>query len=441
MLRRLLIVDDDADVRFAVRQFLEIKGYKVAEAESCAAAEVAFRGLRPDAVLLDYSLPDGDALGLLPKLKEAGPNVPIILLTAHASIDLAVSAVKLGAENFVTKPVQLPALLVIVERSLENERCRRRNLAADSRTARREINPFIGTSTAIQRLEEQARRIADSEHPVLLLGETGTGKGVLASWLHATGPRRAETFVDLNCAALARELIETELFGNERGAFTGAVEQKQGLLEFADHGTVFLDEIGDMDLQAQAKILKVIEEKRFRRVGDVRDRSIDVRVIAATHQDLALQQSQKTFRSDLYYRISTFPLTLPALRDRRDDIPALASTFISTSAHEMGRNITLSEAALMALQSYTWPGNIRELRNVIERALLLTTSNVIEPKDLLLSHATPQESSVDVMTLPELEAAHIRHVLAQEGGHVDRAAKRLGIHRATLYQKIKTLGL
>jgi DNA-binding NtrC family response regulator len=442
MLRRLLLVDDDADVRLAIRRFLEVQGFKISEADTCSAAEGMFRSVRPDAVLLDYSLPDGDALSLLPRLKQSDDTVPVIVLTAHASIDLAVAAVKLGADHFLTKPVELPALLVVLQRSLENERSRRTEMAARKRLGRRAVNPFAGTSAAIKQLEEHARRIAESDRPVLLLGETGTGKGVLARWLHDSGPRKEEAFADLNCAALARDLIETELFGNERGAFTGAVQQKQGILEFADHGTLFLDEIGDMELQAQAKILKVIEEKHFRRVGDVRDRFVDVHIIAATHQDIPQRIAEQKFRQDLYYRISTLPLILPALRERAEDIPVLASAIVAESARELGRDVRLSDDAMAQLQSYDWPGNIRELRNVLERAVLLAHSDVITSDSLFFQRAAPSSGTLPnlgTMTLEELEAAQIRHVLAEEQGNVERSAKRLGIHRATLYQKMKAL--
>jgi transcriptional regulator with GAF, ATPase, and Fis domain len=263
---------------------------------------------------------------------------------------------------------------------------------------------------------------------------------VLAQWIHNNGPRCEEAFVDLNCAGLLRELLETELFGHEKGAFTGAMASKSGLFEVAHHGTVFLDEIGDVDLQVQPKLLKVLEEQKFRRLGDVRDRQVDVRLIAATCQDLNRLMRENKFRSDLYYRISTIPLTVPALRERIDDIPALARHLLAKCAADLGRNdLELSPDAERALQGYSWPGNIRELRNVLERAALLCERRVLQVADLRFDDAVKPETAVynSMLTLQELERRHIELALAEENGRVDRAAKRLGIPRSSLYQKIR----
>src|SRR5262249_25359141 len=282
------------------------------------------------------------------------------------------------------------------------------------------------------------------DSPILIQGETGAGKGVLARWLHNNGPRADEAFVDLNCAGLSREFLETELFGHEKGAFTGAVTSKMGLLEVAHKGTVFLDEIGDVDPLVQPKLLKVLEEKRFRSMGDVRDRQVDIRLIAATHQDLNILVKEKKFRSDLYFRISTIPLTVPALRDRVEDIPILANYLMRRLAADLGRGeLSLSKQAEAAIQRYNWPGNIRELRNVLERAVLLSDREVLEPKDFTFQGNTEtlQAENGDGLTLLELERVHIHRVLSQESGHVERAAKRLGIPRSSLYQKIKKHGI
>src|SRR5438034_4215638 len=272
---RILVIDDEPGLRFGVRDFLELHGFEIDEAESCLKAQQIFRTSRPDIVIADYLLPDGTALDLLPRLKEIDSDIPLLILTAHGSIDLAVRAIKEGAEQFLTKPLELPALLVILERLLANQRNHHKPLASRSRAVRRAIDPFIGTSLAIRCLADQAKKVLATESPVLILGETGTGKGVLARWLHDNSPRAEEAFVDLNCAGLSRELLETELFGHEKGAFTGAVAAKPGLLEIADGGSAFLDEIGDMDITLQAKVLKVVEDNRFRRVDTVRDRQVD----------------------------------------------------------------------------------------------------------------------------------------------------------------------
>lgn len=441
---RILIIDDEPAIRFGIRDFLEQHGFAVDEAGSCREAEASFRAVRPDAAILDHLLPDGDALGLLPRLREIDAGVPLLVLTGHGSIDLAVRAVKEGAEQFLTKPVDLPSLLIMLRRLLEARRDRQRGLAGRSRERRDELDPFLGASEAIARLAEQARLVADSDRPILLQGETGSGKGVLARWLHAHGPRRDEAFVDLNCAGLMRELLESELFGHERGAFTGAVAAKVGLLEVGDRGTVFLDEIGDMDPLVQPKLLKVLEEKQIRRLGDVRERRVDIRLIAATHQDFAALVQQKRFRSDLYYRISTIPLALPPLRQRAEDVPILARTILGRLAAELGRGeVHLAPDAEEALRRYPWPGNIRELRNVLERATLLGRRDVLTRKDLLFdAPGTPTADSYDTsLTLEELERRHIGRVLLEENGRVEAAAVRLGIPRSSLYQKIKRYGI
>ena len=380
---KVLVVDDEAGARFGIRDFLELQGYEVDEADSCRKTLEIFQTSRPDAAVIDYMLPDGNALDLLPRLKEIDATAPLIVLTAYGSIELAVRAVKEGAEHFLTKPVELQALLVILSHLLEDRRTRHRQLAGKSRQAREDVDPFFGTSAAIRQLAEQARRMLSTESPILLQGETGTGKGVLAKWLHDHGPRAEEGFVDLNCAGLSQDLLESVLFGYAKGAFTGAVTNKTGLLEVAHRGSVFLDEIGDMEPQVQPKLLKVLEEKRLRRLGDVHDRYIDIQLIAATHHDLGLLVREKKFRGDLYYRISTIPLVVPPLRDRVEDIPRLAQHLLRRLTADLGRgDVGLDADAEQALQAYPWPGNIRELRNVLERALLLSDRQVLGRKDL-----------------------------------------------------------
>ena len=440
---KILLVDDETGVRFGIQKFLGAKGYEVKEADTCHGAEELFRDTRPDLAVVDYLLPDGTALDLLPRLRQIDPGVPVLILTAHGSIDLAVRAIKEGAEQFLTKPVELPALLLVLEKLLENQRNRRKQLAGTSQRSRQAVDPFLGSSDVIRRLAEQAGRLALSDSPVLIEGETGTGKGVLARWLHEHGARAEEAFVDLNCAGLSEEFLETELFGHERGAFTGASAAKTGLLEVAHRGTVFLDEIGDMSLQVQPKLLKVLEDKKFRRLGDVRDRFVDIRLLAATHETLASQVREKRFRSDLYFRISTLPLRVPPLRERPEDIPFLARYLLGRMAADLGRGeVELSPAAERALRQYAWPGNIRELRNVLERALLLGGRQALEPRDLLFDTAPSGAWSQDThLTLRELEASYIERVLQEEQGRVAEAAQRLGVPRSSLYEKIKRYGI
>jgi DNA-binding NtrC family response regulator len=442
MRNKILLIDDEPSIRFGIRKFLEAKGYEITEGDSCRRAEDLLKKIRPDAAIIDYMLPDGTALDLLPSFKASDPAPAVIVLTGHGSIELAVRAIKEGAEHFITKPVELPALLVILERLLENQRSRQKEMAK-SRQARDAPDPFIGQSNAIRQLEEQARKVLQTDSPVLIQGETGSGKGILARWFHDNGARKDEAFVDLNCAGLTREFLESELFGHEKGAFTGAVSAKPGLLEVAHRGTVFLDEIGDVDLNIQPKLLKVLEEKRFRRLGDVKDQIVDIRLIAATHQDLAQTVRENKFRSDLYFRISTIPLMVPPLRQRAEDIPTIAQQILETIAQQMGRvDARLSPEAMEALKGYSWPGNIRELRNVLERSLLLSGRPGIEKTDLRFEFVGTTMAPLEDagLTLEELERRHIERVLGTENWKVEQAARKLGIPRSSLYQKIKKYG-
>jgi DNA-binding NtrC family response regulator len=367
---RILLVDDQPRLRQSVREFLELKGFDVDEAATCAEAEEAFHATRPDVVLLDYNLPDGDALDLLPKLRALDANVPLLILTGQGRIDLG-AAIRAGAEECLTKPVELPTLLLVIKRLLEIGRIRRKDLAATHLSRRIELNPFVGTSSAIRRLEEAARAIAGSDAAVLIEGPIGSEKSVLAKWLHENSARAGETFVDLNCAGLSREFLERELSGFEPGAFTEAVTTKPGLFELAHRGTIFLDEFDDLDPAVQAKILEVQLEKRARRLSAVRDRQVDIRLIAATH------------RKDLDRRLSMTVLEVPPLCDRAEDIVITAREILPTLSNSArGRELRLTENAEAALRAYSWPGDVRELRNVLERAVLLTRGNTIDENDL-----------------------------------------------------------
>jgi DNA-binding NtrC family response regulator len=390
--------------------------------------------------VMDYSLGDGNALEVLPRLRAADASIPIIIMTGHASIELAVQAIKLGAEHFLTKPVDLTTLAVMLERSLENQRNRRKQALDHSRRSRDGINPFLGSSAAIGKLAEMVDRVASADSPILIQGETGTGKGVLAHWIHEHSTRTKEPFVDLNCGGLTRDFLETELFGHEKGAFTGAVQSKAGLLEIAHKGTLFLDEIGDVDVQVQPKILKVLEEKQFRRLGDVRDRRVDIRLVAATHQNLSLLMKDKRFRSDLFFRISTIPLMMPPLRERVEDIALLAEYLLVRLSAELGfGSVEITAEAMRRLQGYFWPGNIRELRNVLERAVLLSGNRVITEKNLHFDETEWPEIKPENLsrTLEEMERDYISQVLQAEGGRVETAARKLGIPRSSLYVKLK----
>jgi DNA-binding NtrC family response regulator len=445
---RVLLVDDDPVIRFGIRNFLESRGMQVHEAENVQRAREKFAGTTADAAIVDFSLPDGDGFELLKHFKSADPDVPVIVLTGQGSIELAVRAIKEGAEQFLTKPVELPALHTLLVRAIENKRFRRQSLVNQSKARRERLNPFLGKSAAVRKLQELARRVVSSESPILIQGETGSGKGVLAKWIHENSPRADDVFMDLNCAGLEREFLETELFGHERGAFTGAVHAKPGLLEVADRGTVFLDEIGDIDLTVQPKLLKVLEAHQFRRLGDVRDRTVDIRLISATHRDLKELVREGRFREDLYFRITIIPIRIPPLRERREDILLLANDILGRITAERGcSTIDLDDTAMAMLQQYPWPGNIREMRNVLERAAQIAERSPLTARDLELQY--PGNAAVSAekpltaemgtnLTMRQLEARYIELILSEEEGSIDRAARRLGISRSSLYGKVKS---
>jgi DNA-binding NtrC family response regulator len=437
---RVLIVDDEAAIRFGIGDFLRASGFVVDEAEGLSSAERALREQAPDIAIVDYNLGDGTGLDLMRRIRAVDEQVPVVMLTAHGTIDLAVQAVKEGAEHFLTKPVELPALRVLLVRALEHQRGRKKGLARKKREQREEVDPFRGASAAIKRLADEARRLLPSDRPIYLHGETGSGKGVLARWLHHNGPRQSEAFVDMNCAGLSKELLESELFGHERGAFTGAIAAKPGLLDIAHRGTVFLDEVGDMEASVQAKLLKVLEDRRYRRLGDVHDRQVDVRLVTATHHDLEALVHAEKFRQDLYYRIGTLPLVIPPLRARREDIAMLAADFASRFAAELGRGaVELTSKAVALLQDYRWPGNIRELRNVMERAVLIADGGAIGEGELsyLARPRGPAGAPTASETLADVERAHVLKILREEDGKVEQAAVRLGLPRSSLYNKLK----
>ncbi|MBK6312765.1 MAG: sigma-54-dependent Fis family transcriptional regulator [Blastocatellia bacterium] len=437
---KVLVVDDEQFLRSGLSEYLRHAGYSVAEAASMTEARGVFTSFQPDVVFVDYVLPEGTALELLPEFTAAGPLTSVIVMTGHATIDLAVSAIKLGAEQFLTKPFEFDSVRVLLDRTLENQR-NRQQVAADLSAKRTSaLDPFLGVSRAIRTLADEAGKVARAETPVLILGETGSGKGVLARWMHENSPRAREPFVDTNCAGFAPELLDTELFGHERGAFTGAVTTKPGLVEVAHRGVLFLDEIGDMSLQTQPKLLKILEEQRFRRVGATRERPVDVRMVAATNRDLQAAVAAGQFRSDLYYRISMVPLTVPALRDRPEDILPLSRSILDRLAPRYHRReIGLTTRAEAALASYPWPGNVRELRNVLERAVLLAASATLGESDLRLPRSASAESAgaAPKWTLEAAERHHIERVLEANGSNVTRTARVLGVSRSALYAKLQ----
>jgi DNA-binding NtrC family response regulator len=435
---KVLVIEADPVTRSGICNFLIARGHTILEAASTHDAQCQFDKSRPDAAILDFSFPNGDALALLQRITSGQIYVPVIALIGQGAFDVATRAMQDGAEQFLIKPLELPLLHAVLLRVLSKPH---HGQPPACKTKADFLDPFGGTSAAIHRLQEIARRVVDSESPILLQGETGSGKGVLANWIHRNGPRADAPFMDLNCAGLSRELLESELFGHEKGAFTSAVSAKPGLLEVADGGTVFLDEVGDIDLQVQPKLLKVLENRVFRRLGDVRDRTVNVRLLSATHRDLLDLVRQQRFRSDLYFRVNIVPLRVPPLRERAEDIPVLVRHFLTGLSQASAREEIIVEASAMdALQQYSWPGNIRELRNVLERAALMADQNRLTLRHLQFQTSTPSfqpQLHTITGTLEQVERAYINLALQEEGGCVDRAAARLGIPRSSLYNKMK----
>jgi DNA-binding NtrC family response regulator len=439
-------MDDDPVILATVAEFLRLEGYSVVQVGNLKSAYEALELDTPDVAVIDFDLPDGSALDFLAALKSMNLPLKCIVLTGHGSIDLAVKAIKEGAEQFLTKPVQFSVLITTLRTCLQTQQNQRKQLARKMSRPRYDKNPFHGTSSTIKRLSQEVRKIVNTERPILIQGETGTGKGVLAQWIHKNGPRAEETLVDVNCAGLSKDLLESELFGYEKGAFTSAAGSKQGLVEAAHKGILFLDELGEMDLMVQPKLLKVLEDSRFRRLGDVRERIVDIQIIAATNRNLMQSVREMKFREDLYFRISTFHLRIPPLRERAEDIPVIANILLRNLANDLAREQQeLSPTAETLLKNYSWPGNIRELRNVLERVALTCDARIIEAQDLGLVHrtATPvfSEDGEPALTLAALERQHISRVLHEESGKVAQAAQRLGIPRSTLYQKLKVYGI
>ena len=451
----LLVVDDERTLRFSIGEWARDEGYAPLEAASGREALELARERAVDAVVLDLKLADEDGLRVLRELRDNDPSLPVVMLTGHGTVEQAVRAIQLGAYDFMLKPPDLAHLGLVLERALEHARLRQEvTRLRQSGAGRVEIvGGSDGLRQALSRLERAAKASAST---VLIHGETGSGKELMARYLHEKSARGTGPFVELNCSAIPEQLLESELYGHERGAFTDAKRFKKGLFELADRGTLFLDEIGEMAPQLQAKLLRVLETRTFRRVGGGADITVDVRVVAATHRDLAKLVSEGRFREDLYFRLNVVPVQVPALRERVADIPPLTEHFVARFCRELGRPpARLHPAALERLQGYRWPGNVRELRNVIERVLLLEADDEIRAEHLppeFSGHASggalrgtdPHAgAAIDpfpagaVRPLAELEKMAIEHALRVCEGNKTRAASMLGIARQTLRTKLK----
>ncbi|MEO8078636.1 MAG: sigma-54 dependent transcriptional regulator [Acidobacteriota bacterium] len=444
----VLIVDDEDLIRWSLRERLQTEGYDIVEAATGQAALDQFKN-GVDLVLLDYRLPDMDGLSILRELKTLAPDVLVILLTAFVNVETAVDAMKLGAFHFANKPFELDAVAALVARALETTRLRREVKHLRANEARPySLRAIVGESETMRALRQMVAKVAASPaSTVLLTGESGTGKDLVAKTIHYGSARASRPFMNITCSALPEQLLESELFGHERGAFTDARMQKRGLLESAEGGTVFLDEIGEMVPALQAKLLRVLEEKSFKRVGGSTDIRVDVRVVAATNRNLEEQVTKGGFRSDLYYRLNVLPIRLPALREHADDVPALVSFYIDAFNTEFKRRITgVSPAAAALLRAYGWPGNVRELRNVVERAMLLAEGSRLEASDFgALKTGAASGDPFDLpaagVNLEELERSLVVQALQRAGGNQTRAAALLGINRDQIRYRIEKFGL
>ena len=463
---RILVVDDEQGIRFSLRGILEDEGYSVLEAETAEAALALLTEQSVALVFLDIWMPGMDGLAALERIHQTHPSLPVLMISGHGTIETAVSAIKKGAYDYIEKPLSLEKVVLATQRALEFQALKRENQALKSRTAGRA--DFSGVSPASVALRQQVAKVAPLDTWVLITGENGTGKEITARSLHAQSRRSDKPLVEINCAAIPEELIESELFGHERGAFTGADSAKSGKFELAHQGTLFLDEIGDMSLKTQAKILRILQEQRFERVGGNRTIHVDVRVIAATNKDLEAAIRDGSFREDLYYRLRVFPLKVPPLRERNEDIALLLAEFITELSREHGLlPFTPTPETLARLRSYTWPGNVRELRNFVERSLILYGGTPMTP-DMLppefsdetattaqgntqaASAALPGAAlllpddmgSADFKTARALfENRYLAAKLQEYGGNITRLAEAVGLERSYLHRKLKALGI
>jgi len=445
---QLLVVDDEPTILTTLQRALSLEGYAVDVAGGVRVAEERLGKRSYDMVLLDVSLPDGDGVSLLERLRAGGNEVPAVMMSGHATVDAAVRATRLGAIDFLEKPLSTDRLLLVVANTLRLVRAEEESRALRKVTGRG--GDLIGNSRAMATLREQIVRAAKSSASVLVTGERGTGKELVARAVHQSSPRARGPLEKINCAAVPGELIESELFGHEAGAFTGATKQRRGKFERASGGTIFLDEVGDMPVPMQAKLLRVLQEREIERVGGNETLKIDVRVVAATNRDLVDAAKTGAFRADLYDRLNVVPLAIPPLRSRREDVPLLVAHFLEIARGSNDRpNVTMSAEALAELTSYSFPGNVRELRNIIERLVILTPDDRIAASDVRVCLGDSGQASGSVfrpgvpfrVMVEEAERGILEAALAHHDGHMARAARALDLERSHLYKKCKALGL
>jgi DNA-binding NtrC family response regulator len=453
MSQTILIIDDEKTIRWSLSEALRESGYEVSDAGTSEKGIEIFKQKSADLILLDLKLPGISGIEVLKDIKSIDPSVPVIMMTAYGEVDTAVEAMKNAAYDFVLKPFALEKLKVTISNALEAHRLKTEvAYMSEKRTRKSVFNNFIGQSSAMQEIFEKIKKIGESKaNTILITGESGAGKELVARAIHACSYEEPRPFMEINCAAVPETLLESELFGHEKGAFTDAKTRKKGLVELAEGGTLFLDEIGEMGITLQARLLRVLENKTFRRVGGVQDLHVNTRIISATNRDLKTAIEEKSFRKDLYYRLKVIPIHIPSMRERKEDIPLMVHYFVDRFNKELGKHVKpLKRSVMEPLVDYDWPGNVRELRNVIERAMLLDAED-----EILLEHL-PQEirgkveisgqteasydqlASYFPMTLKEVEKIQIQKTLTQTNGNKSKAAIILGISRQTLREKLKT---
>ncbi len=444
MKETILVIEDEKLMLVTIEDSLKASGYSIIACENGAKGLAAFKGIPCDVVVTDIRLPDSNGFDILKEVARTS-DVPVIVMTAFGTIKDAVEAMKLGAFDYITKPFSLDEFRLLIERALEMKRLREDNIRL-----RKDLNRYycfpniIGESSAIKKVFSLIEKVSATDSTVLILGESGTGKELVATTIHYQSSRKDKPLIKINCASLPETLIESELFGHEKGAFTGAIRRKPGRFELANGGTIFLDEIGDMPPSTQTRLLRVIQEKTFERVGGTGTMSVDVRVLAATNRNLEEDVKSGRFREDLYYRLNVIPVVIPPLRERREDIPALVDFALGKCRNRLAKNIRFSKDAMTALLQYDYPGNVRELENIVERGATLAASDIIEKDDLPSVILKKSESNGSV-SLAEVAAGaekdHIIRILAIAQGNKTKAAELLGISRKTLWEKMNTYGL
>ena len=447
MPKTILIADDEQAVRSSLERLLEFESYRVIQAADGPSALDLVRDRPVDLVLLDIKMPGMDGLEVLAQLHQENPQLPVVIISGHGSIQTAVEATRLGAFDFIEKPIDADRILLVIRNGLAQRRLLKENVSL--RAEVRQRTRIVGQHPEMLRILDTVKKVAATNVRVLIMGENGTGKEMIARALHENSPRADEPFVEVNCAAIPEELIESELFGHERGAFTGAVARRIGRFEMADGGTLFLDEVGDMSLSAQAKVLRVLQESVFERVGGTETMKVDVRVIAATNKDLLKASREGRFREDLFYRLNVVPITVPPLRERGSDIPLLAEHFLHLIGRELGQAPKkLSRTAMDALKEYAWPGNVRELKNLVERLVILAPGTTIDLTDLPPLRASDEggedryfqiESYVSFKDAVEKD--FFERKLRLYGHNVSKTARKLGMQRSNLYKKLEKYGI